>query len=80
MEPYTHDVQVRRDGVVDHALILFTTVSCEINLFTYPFVSGSCPVAINGWTEKGKTEIPELVVKQTEAIFFRQRLLLSHFL
>ncbi|XP_073801180.1 uncharacterized protein isoform X3 [Danio rerio] len=53
VEPYTHDVQVRRDGVVDHALILFTTVSCEINLFTYPFVSGSCPVAINGWTEKG---------------------------
>ncbi|XP_073689273.1 5-hydroxytryptamine receptor 3A-like [Garra rufa] len=51
-EPYTNDVQVRRDGTVDHAVVLFTTVSCEINLFNYPFVTGSCPVAINGWSQK----------------------------
>ncbi|TRY90321.1 hypothetical protein DNTS_018622, partial [Danionella cerebrum] len=53
--PYSDDVQVRRDGVVNHAVILFTTVGCEINLFNYPFVMGSCPVAINGWTQKGCT-------------------------
>ncbi|XP_073689270.1 5-hydroxytryptamine receptor 3A-like [Garra rufa] len=49
---YTNDVQVRRDGTVYHAVVLFTTVSCEINLFNYPFVMGSCPVAINGWSQK----------------------------
>ncbi|KAK9977335.1 hypothetical protein ABG768_019155 [Culter alburnus] len=52
VEPYTKDVQVRRDGTVNHALVLFTTVSCEINLFNYPFVKGECPVAINGWSQK----------------------------
>ncbi|XP_056609478.1 5-hydroxytryptamine receptor 3A-like isoform X2 [Triplophysa dalaica] len=52
MEPYTNDVQVRRDGVVEHSVILFTTVSCEINLFNYPYVFGECPVAINGWSQK----------------------------
>ncbi|XP_051570383.1 5-hydroxytryptamine receptor 3A-like [Myxocyprinus asiaticus] len=52
MEPYTNDVQVRRDGTVDHSVVLFTTVSCEINLFNYPFVNGECPVAINGWSQK----------------------------
>ncbi|XP_048046360.1 5-hydroxytryptamine receptor 3A isoform X2 [Megalobrama amblycephala] len=52
VEPYTKDVQVRRDGTVNHAVVLFTTVSCEINLFNYPFVRGECPVAINGWSQK----------------------------
>ncbi|XP_026056527.1 5-hydroxytryptamine receptor 3A-like [Carassius auratus] len=52
MEPYTNDVQVRRDGTVLHSVVLFTTVSCEINLFNYPFVKGSCPVAINGWSQR----------------------------
>uniref|UniRef100_A0A8C1K6Z2 5-hydroxytryptamine receptor 3A-like n=1 Tax=Cyprinus carpio TaxID=7962 RepID=A0A8C1K6Z2_CYPCA len=52
MEPYTNDVQVRRDGTVVHSVVLFTMVSCEINLFNYPFVMGSCPVAINGWSQK----------------------------
>ncbi|XP_055039579.2 5-hydroxytryptamine receptor 3A [Misgurnus anguillicaudatus] len=52
MEPYTNDVQVRRDGVVEHAIILFTAVSCEINLFNYPYVFGECPVAINGWSQR----------------------------
>ncbi|XP_050961508.1 5-hydroxytryptamine receptor 3A [Labeo rohita] len=52
IELYTNDVQVRRDGTVGHAVVLFTTVSCEINLFNYPFVTGSCPVAINGWSQK----------------------------
>ncbi|XP_055047506.2 5-hydroxytryptamine receptor 3A isoform X1 [Misgurnus anguillicaudatus] len=52
MEPYTNDVQVRRDGVVEHSIILFTSVSCQINLFNYPYVFGECPVAINGWRQK----------------------------
>ncbi|XDV14171.1 hypothetical protein PO909_002357 [Leuciscus waleckii] len=52
VEPYTKDVQVRRDGMVTHAVVLLTTVSCEINLFSYPFVTGNCPVAINGWSQK----------------------------
>jgi len=54
VEPYSKDVQVRRDGTVTHAVVLFTTVSCEINLFSYPFVTGTCPVAINGWSQKCK--------------------------
>ncbi|KAA0705219.1 5-hydroxytryptamine receptor 3A [Triplophysa tibetana] len=33
MEPYTNDVQVRRDGVVEHSVILFTTVTLSINPF-----------------------------------------------
>lgn len=57
MEPYTNDVQVRRDGVVEHSVILFTTVSCEINLFNYPYVFGECPVAINGWSQKCKLKV-----------------------
>ncbi|XP_051996004.1 5-hydroxytryptamine receptor 3A-like isoform X2 [Xyrauchen texanus] len=52
VEPYTNDVQVRKDGTVTHAIVLFTSVSCEINLFNYPFVTGECPVAINGWSQK----------------------------
>ncbi|XP_052409030.1 5-hydroxytryptamine receptor 3A-like isoform X2 [Carassius gibelio] len=50
-QPYKSDVLVLRNGNVDHAVILFVSVSCEINLFTYPFVIGDCPVAINGWNQ-----------------------------
>ncbi|XP_059370935.1 5-hydroxytryptamine receptor 3A-like isoform X2 [Carassius carassius] len=51
VQPYKSDVLVLRNGNVDHAVILFVSVSCEINLFTYPFVFGDCPVAINGWNQ-----------------------------
>ncbi|XP_050961509.1 5-hydroxytryptamine receptor 3A-like [Labeo rohita] len=51
VHPYKNDVLVLRNGIVDHAVVLFISVSCEINLFTYPFVSGDCPVAINGWNQ-----------------------------
>ncbi|KAK7174118.1 hypothetical protein R3I93_001332 [Phoxinus phoxinus] len=64
VEPYAKDVQVRRDGTVTHALVLYTRVSCEINLFSYPFVTGQCPVAINGWSQKScelKIQMPDNV-------------------
>ncbi|XP_016355349.1 5-hydroxytryptamine receptor 3A-like [Sinocyclocheilus anshuiensis] len=51
VQPYKSDVLVLRNGNVDHAVILFIAVSCEINLFTYPFVIGDCAVAINGWSQ-----------------------------
>nr|XP_021326572.1 zinc-activated ligand-gated ion channel-like isoform X1 [Danio rerio] len=51
MKPQTEDVLVTVEGTVDHAVILFIAVSCDINLFTYPFVTGDCPVAINGWNK-----------------------------
>ncbi|XP_039505040.1 zinc-activated ligand-gated ion channel [Pimephales promelas] len=52
VKPYTHDVQVNRDGLVDYSAILFISVSCnDINLFNYPFVHGECSVAINGWNQ-----------------------------
>ncbi|XP_056310249.1 5-hydroxytryptamine receptor 3A-like isoform X2 [Danio aesculapii] len=51
MKPQTEDVLVNKEGTVDHAVILFIAVSCDINLFTYPFVTGDCPVAINGWNK-----------------------------
>ncbi|TRY93312.1 hypothetical protein DNTS_029247, partial [Danionella cerebrum] len=53
VKQYTSDVAVMKDGTVEHAVILFITVSCNINLFTYPFVSGDCRVAINGWNQSG---------------------------
>ncbi|XP_056310245.1 zinc-activated ligand-gated ion channel isoform X2 [Danio aesculapii] len=48
-KPYTDDVVVSSDGTVNHAVILLIAVNCDIKLFTYPFVSGQCLVAINGW-------------------------------
>ncbi|XP_073801290.1 5-hydroxytryptamine receptor 3A-like isoform X4 [Danio rerio] len=48
-KPYTDDVVVTSFGSVSHAVILLIAVSCDIKLFTYPFVSGQCLVAINGW-------------------------------
>ncbi|KAK7174117.1 hypothetical protein R3I93_001331 [Phoxinus phoxinus] len=49
---YTDDVKVMRNGNVEYAIILFISVSCnDINLFNYPFVSGECSVAINGWNQ-----------------------------
>ncbi|XP_056106494.1 uncharacterized protein LOC130084978 [Rhinichthys klamathensis goyatoka] len=57
VKPYTDDVQVSQEGTVDYAVILFISVSCnDINLFNYPFVSGECSVAINGWNQS-KCEI-----------------------
>ncbi len=54
VQPYKSDVLVSRNGTVDHAVNLFIAVSCDINLFTYPFVIGNCPVAINGWNQSSK--------------------------
>lgn len=51
VKPVSTDILVRRDGTVQHAIQLYTTVVCAINLFTYPFVLGACPVALNGWRD-----------------------------
>ncbi|XP_056308799.1 zinc-activated ligand-gated ion channel [Danio aesculapii] len=48
---YTDDVAVKNDGTVNYAVVLFIAVSCDISLFTYPFVTGDCGVAINGWNQ-----------------------------
>ncbi|KAB5554057.1 hypothetical protein PHYPO_G00045710 [Pangasianodon hypophthalmus] len=51
VKPVSTDILVRRDGTVQHAIQLYTTVVCGINLFNYPFVLDACPVALNGWRE-----------------------------
>ncbi|XP_072550469.1 5-hydroxytryptamine receptor 3A-like [Salminus brasiliensis] len=51
VKPVSSDILVQRDGTVSHAILMYTTVVCGINLFTYPFVQGECPVAINGWNQ-----------------------------
>ncbi|XP_060748776.1 5-hydroxytryptamine receptor 3A-like isoform X2 [Tachysurus vachellii] len=51
VKPVSTDILVKYDGTVQHAIQLYTTVVCGINLFTYPFVKDACPVALNGWTE-----------------------------
>nr|XP_009298095.2 zinc-activated ligand-gated ion channel-like [Danio rerio] len=48
---YTDDVAVMKNGTVNYAVVLFIAVSSEISLFTYPFVTGNCDVAINGWNQ-----------------------------
>ncbi|KAM9457419.1 5-hydroxytryptamine receptor 3A-like [Clarias gariepinus] len=51
VKPVTNDVVVKYDGTVNYAIVMYTTVICKFNLLTYPFVKGSCPVAINGWNQ-----------------------------
>ncbi|KAF5902657.1 5-hydroxytryptamine receptor 3A-like [Clarias magur] len=51
VKPVTNDVVVKYDGTVNYAIVIYTTVICKLNLLTYPFVQGSCPVAINGWNQ-----------------------------
>ncbi|XP_058273243.1 uncharacterized protein LOC131370144 [Hemibagrus wyckioides] len=51
IKPATNDVVVKRDGTVNYVIAMYTTVLCRINLLTYPFSEGSCPVAINGWNQ-----------------------------
>lgn len=54
VKPVSTDILVSSDGTVQHAIQLYTTVVCEMNLFTYPFVTDACPVALNGWRENSK--------------------------
>lgn len=54
VKPVTNDVVVKYDGTVNYAIVMYTTVICKFNLLTYPFVKGSCPVAINGWNQSCK--------------------------
>ncbi|GAA6091800.1 5-hydroxytryptamine receptor 3A-like [Tachysurus ichikawai] len=51
IKPATEDIVVKRDGTVNYAIVMYTTILCRINLLTYPFAEGSCPVAINGWSQ-----------------------------
>ncbi|XP_036446404.1 5-hydroxytryptamine receptor 3A-like [Colossoma macropomum] len=51
VKPVSSDILVQSDGTVNYAIIMYTTVVCRINLLTYPFVQGACPVAINGWNQ-----------------------------
>lgn len=54
IKPATNDVVVKSDGTVNYVIAMYTTVLCRINLLTYPFSEGSCPVAINGWNQSCK--------------------------
>ena len=54
VKPVSKDILVRSDGTVKYAIAMYITVVCGINLFTYPFVTDSCPVAINGWNQSCK--------------------------
>lgn len=56
-KPVSSDILVRCDGTVQHAIQLYTTVVCGINLFNYPFVLDACPIALNGWRENGMLKI-----------------------
>ncbi|KAG9264584.1 5-hydroxytryptamine receptor 3A-like [Astyanax mexicanus] len=51
VKPVNTDILVRKDGTVEHSIQMYTTVVCGINLFNYPFVKDSCPVALNGWSQ-----------------------------
>ncbi|KAI5619081.1 5-hydroxytryptamine receptor 3A-like, partial [Silurus asotus] len=51
VKPVSTDILVKQDGTVQHAIQMYITVVCGINLFTYPFVRDGCPVALNGWSE-----------------------------
>ncbi|XP_022527149.1 5-hydroxytryptamine receptor 3A [Astyanax mexicanus] len=51
VKPVSNDILVKQDGTVNYAILMYSTVVCGINLFTYPFVQGECPVAINGWNQ-----------------------------
>ncbi|XP_030645551.1 5-hydroxytryptamine receptor 3A-like [Chanos chanos] len=52
IKPLSSDLMVYNDGTVEHSVVMFTTVICEISLYTYPFVQDSCVVALNGWQHR----------------------------
>lgn len=56
VKPVYEDIMVKRDGTVKHSVQMYTTVVCGINLFNYPFVLDGCPIALNGWSDKCKSE------------------------
>lgn len=47
------DVLVYSNGTVKHIVILKTVVSCQVNMFKYPFVRDACPIPINAWNLNG---------------------------
>ncbi|XP_062841093.1 5-hydroxytryptamine receptor 3A-like [Trichomycterus rosablanca] len=51
MKPISKDILVRSNGTVKNAIVMYITTECKLNLFTYPFVEDSCPVAISGWNQ-----------------------------
>lgn len=54
VKPTKSDILVKMDGTVQNNIAMYITVVCKINLFTYPFMDGECPVAINGWSHNCK--------------------------
>ncbi|KAK1799009.1 hypothetical protein P4O66_007279 [Electrophorus voltai] len=51
VKPLSDDAVVRNDGTVNYAILIYTIVECGIDLLTYPFARGTCPVALNGWNQ-----------------------------
>ncbi|CAL8310706.1 unnamed protein product [Arctogadus glacialis] len=47
------DLLASSDGTMTHTMSLIVVVTCEVNLFRYPFASDTCPVAIEAWSKDG---------------------------
>lgn len=55
MKHSSRDVLVNSDGQMKHKVSLHTAVSCEVNLFNYPFAGDECPVALQTWPDEGES-------------------------
>ncbi|KAJ7989803.1 hypothetical protein DPEC_G00308290 [Dallia pectoralis] len=51
--PGNQDLLVHSNGTVEHSVIMNTLVECEVNLYSYPFISDNCDIAINAWELNG---------------------------
>ncbi|CAL8288493.1 unnamed protein product [Boreogadus saida] len=47
------DLLASSDGTMRHTMSVIVVVTCEVNLFRYPFSSDTCPVAIQAWSQDG---------------------------
>ncbi|XP_030229690.1 5-hydroxytryptamine receptor 3A-like [Gadus morhua] len=47
------DLLASSDGTLKHTMSFIVVVTCEVNLFRYPFSSDMCPVAIEAWSKDG---------------------------
>ncbi|XP_068194004.1 5-hydroxytryptamine receptor 3A-like [Antennarius striatus] len=50
MRHTSRDLLAYYDGTIKHNVIINAEVSCEVDLFNFPFADDACPVAIQAWT------------------------------
>ncbi|XP_061079411.1 5-hydroxytryptamine receptor 3A-like isoform X2 [Conger conger] len=53
LEPGTKDLMVFSNGTVVHHVQMHIIVGCDINLYTYPFTTDSCPIYLSGQDSMG---------------------------